>query len=411
MEAKPEKMSLQLVRTAAVEANPPWLEVYVDESSKVVSFERTSMGIAYSLNVYFTSGTIGTILEHPAQGKMQLFRTECDVKMLKNIMENPRMHIERGYQRRGPMPVAIAVPLSAVPSDLGTEEQSLDEHLKALDCELEGIAAHRDFLSKRWEILKAERMKEKPKKNEGIPGKELESERIAEKLLSKEEEIELGNQCMERGSMLAWSAALDMDEALRKIPLRHVRCLTLTPNGKGFLYSMHNGQSFWSSLGPVPLPVDVDNALRTRIGEHCRPEAISLGSFDRYFMQFANGKAQWNGDDEFIAAVEERFDVEMVAFGKCVGSFVVVYENGDIAWREIPKQLKKSFAGREKSQSKSDYISLGPGGEFFVRFKDGSIQYGGMSSEIVKALKEIKGSIREVTFGGDNSFLARYNPH
>ncbi len=80
---------------------------------------------------------------------------------------------------------------------------------------------------------------------------------------SEEEEITLSNQCVERGSMLGWSASPGMDEALRKFPLRHVRCLTLTPNGEGFLYSMHNVQSFWSSSDPVTLAVDVDHALRT----------------------------------------------------------------------------------------------------------------------------------------------------
>jgi len=51
------------------------------------------------INVYFTTGTVGTCLDHPRQGKTQLFRRNVTLTILREIFRDPRVHTDRGYQR------------------------------------------------------------------------------------------------------------------------------------------------------------------------------------------------------------------------------------------------------------------------------------------------------------------------
>mmetsp|Transcript_23792 Transcript_23792/g.27521 ORF Transcript_23792/g.27521 Transcript_23792/m.27521 type:complete len:447 (+) Transcript_23792:107-1447(+) len=52
------------------------------------------------LDWYFTTATVKTSLEHPTQGKTQLFRKSVDKILYREILENPRVHTDQGYQRR-----------------------------------------------------------------------------------------------------------------------------------------------------------------------------------------------------------------------------------------------------------------------------------------------------------------------
>ncbi|GFH59708.1 hypothetical protein CTEN210_16184 [Chaetoceros tenuissimus] len=55
---------------------------------------------AVRLNFWLTTGTVGSYLEHPRQGKTQLFRREVDINEARKIFENPRIHTGKGYQTR-----------------------------------------------------------------------------------------------------------------------------------------------------------------------------------------------------------------------------------------------------------------------------------------------------------------------
>lgn len=53
-----------------------------------------------SINVYYSTGTVGTCLNHPRQGKTQMFRRGVHLDLLEMIFENPRQHTGKGYQYR-----------------------------------------------------------------------------------------------------------------------------------------------------------------------------------------------------------------------------------------------------------------------------------------------------------------------
>jgi len=53
------------------------------------------------INVWFTTGTVSTSLDHPRAGKGQLYRNNIpDYEMLEQIFQNPRFHSNNGYRTR-----------------------------------------------------------------------------------------------------------------------------------------------------------------------------------------------------------------------------------------------------------------------------------------------------------------------
>eukprot|EP00286_Rhodomonas_abbreviata_P017800 CAMPEP_0181322652 /NCGR_PEP_ID=MMETSP1101-20121128/19343_1 /TAXON_ID=46948 /ORGANISM="Rhodomonas abbreviata, Strain Caron Lab Isolate" /LENGTH=346 /DNA_ID=CAMNT_0023430581 /DNA_START=104 /DNA_END=1144 /DNA_ORIENTATION=+ len=79
-----------------------------NKKSRVVSFVRLPSSGGNSrerINVYYTTHTVGTCLEHPHSGKTQLFRRDVDLAELEKLFHNPRAHTGRGYYKRARMPV------------------------------------------------------------------------------------------------------------------------------------------------------------------------------------------------------------------------------------------------------------------------------------------------------------------
>jgi hypothetical protein len=84
------------VRGVATETS--FKEVDHNNESCVISFR--SDGDATRINVYYTTGTIGTCLNHPRKGKTQLFRRNVTIELLEQIFMDPRVHTGTGYYRK-----------------------------------------------------------------------------------------------------------------------------------------------------------------------------------------------------------------------------------------------------------------------------------------------------------------------
>lgn len=54
----------------------------------------------WMVDVWFTKMTVGTYLNHPRQGKTQLFRKNVSLELLDEIFKNPRIHTGKGYQTK-----------------------------------------------------------------------------------------------------------------------------------------------------------------------------------------------------------------------------------------------------------------------------------------------------------------------
>mmetsp|Transcript_22887 Transcript_22887/g.34356 ORF Transcript_22887/g.34356 Transcript_22887/m.34356 type:complete len:611 (-) Transcript_22887:163-1995(-) len=72
-------------------------EIEYNQTSRVISFETENNE---RINIYYTTRTVGTALKHPSQGATQLFRRNVSDELLKEIMQNPRVHTGKGYKKR-----------------------------------------------------------------------------------------------------------------------------------------------------------------------------------------------------------------------------------------------------------------------------------------------------------------------
>lgn len=75
-------------------------------SSGVTEFfeKQDRGGDLIKLDWYYTTATVKTSLEHPRQGKTQLFAARVDPGTYRNILENPRAHTGKRYHQRRTKP-------------------------------------------------------------------------------------------------------------------------------------------------------------------------------------------------------------------------------------------------------------------------------------------------------------------
>lgn len=73
-----------------------WQEIQHDLYSGMLGFRRNGV----RLNVWYTRMTVSTSLNHPIQGKTQLFRRNVSMALLEVLFDRPRAHTRKGYQRK-----------------------------------------------------------------------------------------------------------------------------------------------------------------------------------------------------------------------------------------------------------------------------------------------------------------------
>lgn len=74
-----------------------WVEIPTKEMT--ASYRRKKSRINLWRDKWGTF-TVGTAIEHPIQGKTQLFRRKVDGQLLEGIFENPRIHTTKGYKSK-----------------------------------------------------------------------------------------------------------------------------------------------------------------------------------------------------------------------------------------------------------------------------------------------------------------------
>lgn len=87
---------LEIIRKVA--SHHRYQEIQFNEKSRIISFRNDTASTR--INVYYTTGTIATCIDHPSKGKTQLFRRDQTTDCLQQIFSNPRIHTGVGYYRR-----------------------------------------------------------------------------------------------------------------------------------------------------------------------------------------------------------------------------------------------------------------------------------------------------------------------
>lgn len=105
-----QAQSLQRDRLAASSAARHWPlnESEVDNAAETRGWEKIDCELSEApmasykkdgvrLNFWISTGTVGSYLDHPTQGKTQLFRRDIDMCGVAAIFDNPRHHTGVGY--------------------------------------------------------------------------------------------------------------------------------------------------------------------------------------------------------------------------------------------------------------------------------------------------------------------------
>lgn len=67
------------------------------KDSYVIGFEGYTGDGYCKFDIYYTTGNVKTCIDHPSQGKTQRFRVPCDMDMVVQLFQHPRLHTNVGY--------------------------------------------------------------------------------------------------------------------------------------------------------------------------------------------------------------------------------------------------------------------------------------------------------------------------
>ncbi len=166
-----------------------------------------------------------------------------------------------------------------------------------------------------------------------------------------------------------------------KAKLDSIKCIAMNGTSAIFLHGKGKG---WTVSGKIP------SALWTKLSQtKSIPTYASLGSKGRYYVSFKNNKTNWDGPKSMDLLFLVR-PVRCVAFGVGIDDIIVVYKDG--SWKHfgsIPTELEKILYKDGKSRN-VECITLGPHGEYFVRDRNGSTWWGGLSGKVESSIQKMK---------------------
>lgn len=155
---------------------------------------------------------------------------------------------------------------------------------------------------------------------------------------------------------------------------------------------------------------------------------LSTGPFGCYFAEFGSGETWWGSavaDDTDFHTILKSWDVFKVVFGpfttledddtqskRLVTSWIILGRDGRAAWKNIPQRLQQRLERRLANWAAVAEVSLGPGGSYFCRFLDGTIDYC-VPAQVASVCEYVEGNggtITEITLHPEISddFLIRH---
>eukprot|EP00949_MAST-11_sp_MAST-11-sp1_P003661 g3661.t1 len=448
----PETTTLDLEDVRRLARDADLEEIYFNEASKVISFTPFFAGGADGLkrmNVYYTTGTVGTCVEHPWQGHTQLFRPAVTLDLLAQLMLNPRLHTKFGYQRKrrrddahcsssytDSQQAKRTKTLTADVEVLGertlheslvnraqkqgiidlssSEFDSLDGSSLPLVNDQDPLDEESELLgqSKKLEKAMAEvnallaacrhrRAEEARRKEEEAERKKEEERRNSEKARKAQALAELKKKRTDRGTSWDYCLYHELDEIVDCDT-----CVSVATTGRDTVFLHEDGRMVWKRLRSTRN--GLFNLLSGRKGNKklALPIYVSMGSFNRFYVRFADGRAKFSGPKEMnIRLKKATSSPSSVTFGRDMKSFAILYENGTYTCENVP--LKVSNILRSNRNKTLLAIALGPDGEFFIRMSHRSWHSG--SSKFLDAMVPSSRHVKFVDFGENGSFIIRYS--
>ena len=402
---------LATVRTEAQKAG--LAEIYHNPQSAVVSFSSLQAGFK-RLNVYYSTGTVGTCMDHPTKGHTQLFRRNVGFDLLMQLMRQPRMHTGAGYHRKRPRehatpPRRPAQRLASAnghrapsavhggddqgdddfgpdPADEETEARAERHRLLAEAAAVAAQLADVDAVLEEHTRRRQQREREAAEllrqqelqRQQAAAAAQAVAARAAEAEARRQQAVAKAQRMHERGSY--YTVSISNAEAHADYMRR---CGTVDSfksvkhaavcNG-GFFIARDNGKSYWHNLPQL---------LGTRLVEENQNTQgalsyVAAGS-DAYYAHLSSGAIWWNttgltDPDAFDAAVESNRGVRRIEFGEG-GSWIIMFEDGGSLFQGLPTQLHNKLRSRNPRLPGATEVALGPDQTWFVRYSDGKTDW------------------------------------
>lgn len=191
-------------------------------------------------------------------------------------------------------------------------------------------------------------------------------------------------------------------------------CIALGVEGEQAVFVAHErGQSWTSQIPPLALA-----AVQARVGSSTEERAASdqrvafatFGTDDRYYVRWASGLHDWIADEVCSEQIKRR-PVSRLAFGAEWASFLILFKDGGVSHAQLPPPCERALRARAAPASaRLRDAALGPSGEWWLSFLDGSAEWGGLPDGLEAALRAREKAGDEVTsvvFGVGGSWVVR----
>jgi hypothetical protein len=149
--------------------------------------------------------------------------------------------------------------------------------------------------------------------------------------------------------------------------------------------------------------------------------AIGPKSEASFFIQYADGTWEGRGlpaglinelDNHAKQHNNRTIMVKSLALGADAG-YMVIFTNSQCVWNRVPVMMHRYLQSRlihSPSVAPED-VTMGPNGEWFLLYTDGSYRCDGHSNEceqILRTISESYNKVVQVAFGGDSSWIITY---
>mmetsp|Transcript_36919 Transcript_36919/g.110599 ORF Transcript_36919/g.110599 Transcript_36919/m.110599 type:complete len:468 (-) Transcript_36919:97-1500(-) len=363
-------------------------EIFFNEKSLVVSFLKQGLDDRVRINVYWTTGTVGTCLNHPRQKYTQLFRRDVDLATLRQIFRNPRVHTGAGYHRKDQQPQ----PSKQKSSKRRRLTFSVGDRAHVMgyaDCTiLSDVRTSGSYAGKiNVEYDDGQSYHVMPKQLTNIRSQKRKTYDEGDDMPTMDEETEAKAKMkrLEAEAKAIEAEIAQVQAVLDEIAKKH--CLKALEEAKER-----------KRLAKIA----EQRRIREREQERARKEEEKQRKIGE--KRCARGKhvKLWLCHSSFV---DEHFD-EKVTCISCGGdSTIMLFEGGGSSWTEgLTTPLYNKLNGRQKLLPGPEYVAIGSRGRYYVRFKGGSSQWYGCE-EMCKTLRTDNREVKTIAFGEDwNSY-------
>ena len=403
------------IREAARSANST--EISHNIEKKIFSFAippTTAEGVL--ANVYYSTGTVGVILNHTRMGKTEIFLDFRSQEELKAILENPGKATSYPHL---PKIGAGHHKINHTNNTYETEEQALSNQRKALDDEMYRINMERANVTARLEHYANQRQTAQEK----IEIKKYEAESIIDVNFKQSLRLKRGENLHCKFIQRTSEVSNMFNPEVISIASIHSATVMTFENGD---YEATDG-----------LPQEIHQVLQEN-----KTKYFSMGSFGRFFAIHFDKTYSFGGelDDNFKSDIAEISSsspnpITAVSFGETRSSYFIMRQH-NYSYCDIPLELEiqinakfretKHLYKKQKDgcdvESLEDVklfkalqpdvtissVSLGPSSEWSIIFSDGDFKVFGLDQTLFDVLDVLQAELKLVIFGSMGNFLLRH---